>query len=38
MGDNWPKISLLICNFTSEITKLLWQPSIHFSAKMAAKF
>ena len=31
-------ISAIICNFTCEITKLPWQPSVRLSVKMATKF
>ena len=31
-------LPILIYNFTCEITKLPWQPSVRLSAKMAAKF
>ena len=37
-SSSWREISALICNFTCEITKLPWQPSIRLSAKMATKF
>ena len=30
--------AVITCNFTHEITKLPWQPSIRLSAKMATKF
>ena len=39
MGDEfWCKISALIYNFTREITKLPWEPSVCLSAKMVTKF
>ena len=34
----WREISVIICNFTCEITKLPWQPSACLSVKMATKF
>ena len=40
MGDElllnfWREISAFICNFTCEITKLPWQPTIRLRYKMS---
>ena len=38
MGDELLLNFGVKCNFTCEITKLPWQPSVRLDAKMATKF
>ena len=38
IGDELLLNFAIICNFTCEITKLPWQPSIPLSVKIAMKF